>query len=766
MLENKNVLPPNFYAVLIGFNKYKDRERLSDLQFAERDAQEMYKVLTDPQIGNYSKDNISLIIGDVSNDYIQSKLYNQVVKGRTKDDTVLVYYSGHGFIAGDLEDAYLATPEITVSHILNNPAAGLQMKWLYNEIFVRTQARFVILLLDCCHSGAFCPSVKDDNNALRMNLIEEKDVSGEGRIAFVSSPRGVSSRESAPFQNGIFTYYLLEGLRGKAADKETGEVTMNSLITYVEGRTPPNQPPVHYGQSTKIVLTHHPIEKIRKLFGEKAPEDSFVSPDTDQSQSIRTLPNPMDQQISIMDQIINNIAKQNSELMADQKILNAIRQLVDADIAFVERVEKDNRVYRRFQSSLKNKDGSAEKYRSSILNSIFSALIQPRELLAASRFGFYRSYKVKGVTKYYIAIPLRMEYPREFLLLPGVPVEKLEYGEVLGHLVLSLYNATNGLTLLETNDLGTTHIENTLYDDLKRSFGYVPGSVYQKRLSNFSHHLKTIKFVFEPIVSLGMKNPEIVSWEALARDPKTGNAPFALFKAAELWGPTFISKLDIFCLQQATQTYVSLWEAERGAQKRKDPLSVNVYPDTLYWPEYKNEVKKIVRKEDLLKPSELVLEISERRTAPKPTYNNHHQTPLDFFVDKLGEYTNEFDIAFAIDDFGVGFSSVDRLAKLGLDHIKIDRDVLHHRYPALTIEYVIKMVKKLRPGHTNIVVEGYDGLQRISLAEMFELGIRYVQGHLIRRGSETLHELEGEVKTYLLNQLNDITSQADLNSSD
>jgi hypothetical protein len=133
----------NFYAVIIGFNKFKDQENLPELQFAEKDAQDLYEALTDPKIGNYPQENIALITGDASEDEIEMQMFTHVVKNRTPDNTVLVYYSGHGFIAGENQKAFLATPDVTIMTILNNPKAGLQMEYLHNDIFILHSAPFL-----------------------------------------------------------------------------------------------------------------------------------------------------------------------------------------------------------------------------------------------------------------------------------------------------------------------------------------------------------------------------------------------------------------------------------------------------------------------------------------------------------------------------------------------------------------------------------------------------------------------------------------------
>lgn len=258
---------------------------------------------------------------------------------------------------------------------------------------------------------------------------------------------------------------------------------------------------------------------------------------------------------------------------------------------------------------------------------------------------------------------------------------------------------------------------------------------------------------FEPIVNLGMKNPQINSWEALARDPETNRAPFSLFGTAELWGPGFIAELDKYCLKTAVGEYLRLWKLEHGNQK-KDQLSVNLYPDTLNDEEYFEELKKIIIDEDLLKPKELVLEISERRSIKKSMFEKVTKSSIELLEDKVYEYSRNLGIAFAIDDYGIGYSSVERFVRLDLDHVKIDRQVLHHRYPHITIGYVQDLIKRMHTHQTNVIVEGIDGATSISIYELYRLGICYVQGHLIRRASPNLHDLNQETIDLLLKQIN------------
>jgi EAL domain-containing protein (putative c-di-GMP-specific phosphodiesterase class I) len=739
----------NFYAVLMGFNEYSDKD-LHHLSYAEQDAQEFYNLLTDPDIGNYPKENIKLLTGkNIQTTEVEKELYKQVVKNRSENDTVLVYYSGHGFIAGDKQQAFLGTPDITITDILDNPKAGLQMEYLHDNIFRESKARYVIFILDCCHSGAFCPSFKGENlekgggTTDFKQLVDDQYFHGEGRIAFVSSPAKSKSRESDTLGHGVFTYHLLEGLKGKARDS-AGDVTMSSLVAHVEGMSQGDQLPVFYGKSTKIVLAK-PKTDITPVHPEKL---AFQIPIYDYSNQTQWVSNPLSNPI---EKHIEYIRSLNNKLQTISdttnpniggSILDAISASVGADYVFIERLNSENGLFHRANShtSVSNDSGGYENYILSEISPVFS--LKKSELLPM-KYGFYKPLKnVRGVGQNVVVIPLRMGYPRDFLVLCGVNEAALEYGEILGHTLISLYQATKELTSLKTKQ-----ILSLLFDGIKKEFGHVPYKIYDERFTDFCNSLKNVHFGFEPIIQLGKREIQIDSWEALAREDNSSHAPYELFQAAELWGTHFTTELDLYCLRNAIETYGNLWKKERAGQKA-DPLSVNVYPETLYREAYWQELHQIIKVEDRIKGDKLILEISEKRPAPMEELATLNV--MDAFVERLHEYSKKLNVRFAIDDFGVEHSSISRLAQLELDHVKIDREILHHPHPKNTLKYVKEMVDESHHHPVKIVLEGFDGDSNISLREIYELGIEYIQGYMIRRADFTVSDLDDKRKDLIL----------------
>lgn len=752
----------NFYAVLIGFNKFADQAHLPALGFAEKDAEDLYKALIDPDCGNVPADNIRLITGNASKDEIETTLYVHAVRERGPEDTVLVYYSGHGFIAGDTPESYLATPDTDVMKINKNPNAGLPMEFLRKKIFLaqpHRRARNMILFLDCCHSGAFCPDLKGASENMPRALVELHDFDSDGRVAFVSSPAGVVSREDEKHKNGIFTSHILAGLRKEAVEPQTGEVTVGSLVAYVQSQCPRAQPAVFYGKSLRIVIATPKVDAATL-----SPEQNRIQENKSFRQSalfskgqhIFPLLNPIERPVEYIDRLMAHLTKlkggPGEKMIEGNQILNSIRDSLNAEFAFVEELNGEDDLRNKFWSDLPTTGMGVKDYTDGILNQIYPWLIQEKSRLLPSRFGFrFETDGTKDGNAHSIAIPLRLEYPREFIIISGMKENILEYGEVLGHILLSLYEAT-----LKFSWLDTTKVESFLVDSIKRRFGHVPYLIYARRFENFKERLHQIGFYYEPVVALGKKTMEIDSWEALARDPETQKVPGDLFDAAQLWGPEFITELDVYCLRAATKDFYEKWNTERKNEKM-DTLAVNVYPETLYQTSYIQELHRIVKEEELIKGKRLVLELSEKRplTWIDRLESKFIDDPIDVFANHIQNLSKSLGISFAIDDFGVGHSGTERLAKLELDHVKIDRDILYHPHPQYTIKYVLDIVQRSHKHPIKVVMEGFDGGSQIKLAELFDdLKIQYIQGHIVRKANPTVADLGDDIKKDLIELIN------------
>jgi hypothetical protein len=136
---------------------------------------------------------------------------------------ILVFaFAGHGF-QGKAGGNYLATYGTTVDALEQEGLPVTEVEALMKE----TGAKQSVLLLDACRNlpgtraVATAPTFRDFSNS-------------EGVRLLLSTRPGGFSYEDPSLEHGIFTHFVIEGLRGKAANAADGKVTFEDLATYVE----------------------------------------------------------------------------------------------------------------------------------------------------------------------------------------------------------------------------------------------------------------------------------------------------------------------------------------------------------------------------------------------------------------------------------------------------------------------------------------------------------------------------------------------------
>ncbi len=106
---------------------------------------------------------------------------------------------------------------------------GLSMDEI-KKIYERIKSKRVISFIDSCYSGQ-AGSVTSRN--ILLSDIFHENLSGEGRIIITACKPNEKSLETDELKHGIFTYYLAEGLKGKADLNKDGLVTIGELYDYV-----------------------------------------------------------------------------------------------------------------------------------------------------------------------------------------------------------------------------------------------------------------------------------------------------------------------------------------------------------------------------------------------------------------------------------------------------------------------------------------------------------------------------------------------------
>jgi EAL domain-containing protein (putative c-di-GMP-specific phosphodiesterase class I) len=257
-------------------------------------------------------------------------------------------------------------------------------------------------------------------------------------------------------------------------------------------------------------------------------------------------------------------------------------------------------------------------------------------------------------------------------------------------------------------------------------------------LDTYNKVLHSLVIVFEPIMELS-EVPEMVGihgWEALARrDISARRAPVDILRLADTWGDRFVIERDSILAVKAITSYGHAHAQGLWRHDSPKPVSINVSVRSLLSDIYKRALGEAIADVGI-GPHLVTLEISERDAIePFPDEEDWGAEPIVFFQNRLRELANNLRVNFAIDDFGVGHASLDRVSSLDLTQIKVDRAILHHRMAIKELELVVQLAKEaLDQGRSamprTVVVEGVDSESPISLHDLRELGINYVQGYI------------------------------------
>ncbi len=223
-----------------------------------------------------------------------------------------------------------------------------------------------------------------------------------------------------------------------------------------------------------------------------------------------------------------------------------------------------------------------------------------------------------------------------------------------------------------------------------------------------------VRTLVHPVLRLSTL--EVIGYEALTRGPKDSEfeRPDKLFKIA--YDADLVLKLERLCRKKALETARTMPAGRL--------MFINVEPEAVADPELRDVVFSSLASESGISPADIVLEITERSAI----------TDFSAFRSTL-EYLRTLGFAVAVDDAGAGYGSLQCLAEVKPEWLKIDLSLVQgvdtDEVRSQLIDSLVTFAARMG---VKLIAEGIE--THAQLDKLLELGVEFGQGFLFTEPCE------------------------------
>lgn len=247
--------PGKSYALVYGVSDYEFAETIPPLRYADNDARDFYDFLLSTQLVSDSN-NIYLRIDTEAKASTFFNDFGKILQRLQPDDKVIIYFAGHG----DVEKN-----GVSVGYLLGYSCAGgtyaggdvidleLLQKFVNRAIELKAK---VLLITDACRPG----DLPGGNEGRKQTLGYLKS-QFTNTIKILSCDQGELSKEMifpSKGGHGVFTYFLLEALRGMSVSSSKETITLYDVQKYIDDSvrkyTAEKQNPVVLGPRNEVIV--------------------------------------------------------------------------------------------------------------------------------------------------------------------------------------------------------------------------------------------------------------------------------------------------------------------------------------------------------------------------------------------------------------------------------------------------------------------------------------------------------------------------------
>jgi WD40 repeat protein/uncharacterized caspase-like protein/energy-coupling factor transporter ATP-binding protein EcfA2 len=218
------------WIVLVGVDRYLD-SNIPNLNYCAKDCEELTEAL-EIATGQFQQTEIISLYDRGNLLPERSQIINSIQQFRLAkpEDTVLFYFSGHGYLDTNNQPVLC----VADTRLDNLTETGLKLDLLLNELG-QCQAQRQLVWLDACQEREQQSDTQIKQNPTQQlsAALKEQAEKSQNFHAMLSCDKQERSWEIEELEHGLFTFCLIEGLRGKAANSK-GQIDADGLFNYVE----------------------------------------------------------------------------------------------------------------------------------------------------------------------------------------------------------------------------------------------------------------------------------------------------------------------------------------------------------------------------------------------------------------------------------------------------------------------------------------------------------------------------------------------------
>lgn len=219
--------PPALHVLAIGAAAYRDQELM--LKYAAADAREITQALQQRAQGLFPAIDIypPLLDRAVTLDAV-TRAFDELAQRVQPSDVFVLYLAGHGkAIDGKYHFILPETPYVNEDYLRKGSLDQDKLQTLLAKILAQKS----VVILDTCYAGLFT-QVRGDGEKTAI----EKLMKATGRAILAATSDRQYALEGYE-RHGVFTYTLLQGLSGRAANSD-GEISIARLAEFVGEEVP------------------------------------------------------------------------------------------------------------------------------------------------------------------------------------------------------------------------------------------------------------------------------------------------------------------------------------------------------------------------------------------------------------------------------------------------------------------------------------------------------------------------------------------------